>query len=244
MPKRRPLIAGNWKMNGRLADLDWLDRFGEALENTAVDILVCPPAVLLDRFARALEGRPIGLGGQDCAPEPDGAYTGDLSAAMLRDVGCTHVIVGHSERRDGHGETDAIVRGKAQAAMQAGLTPIICVGEHLETREAGKAVQAVLAQLAGSLPDAAADEIVIAYEPVWAIGTGRTAGPAEAQAMHAAIRGAWPGEDGAKLRILYGGSVKPENVAALMACADIDGALVGGASLDPACFARLVNLAS
>ncbi|KPP82914.1 MAG: triosephosphate isomerase (TIM) TpiA [Oceanicaulis sp. HLUCCA04] len=244
MPTRRPLIAGNWKMNGRLKDLAWVETFAEAVSADNCDVLVCPPAILLHAFAGAFQGQGISLGAQDCSPEPDGAYTGDISARMLKDIGCTHVIVGHSERRDGHGETDALVRRKAEAALNEGLTPILCVGEHLQEREDGRAVGAVLAQLAASLPDADATRLVIAYEPVWAIGTGRSAGPDEAQEMHAAIRAAWPGADGAQLRILYGGSVKPDNVEALMACADIDGALVGGASLDPASFARLVNLSS
>ena len=244
MPTRRPLIAGNWKMNGRLKDLAWVETFAEAVSADSCDVLVCPPAVLLHGFAGAFEGRAIALGAQDCSPEPDGAYTGDISARMLKDIGCSHVIVGHSERRDGHGETDALVRRKAEAALNEGLTPILCVGEHLEEREAGRAVETVLAQLAASLPDANATGIVIAYEPVWAIGTGRSAGPDEAQEMHAAIRAAWPGSDAGHLRILYGGSVKQDNVEALMACADVDGALVGGASLDPESFARLVNLSS
>lgn len=244
MPTRRPLIAGNWKMNGRRADSVWAERFAGAVTTRGADILVCPPATLLGALGEALTRQGIGLGAQDCSAEPDGAYTGDLSAGMLKDAGCSHVIVGHSERRDGHGETSSLVRAKAAAALREGLVPIICVGEHLAEREAGRAVDTVLGQLAASLPDAAADSLVIAYEPVWAIGTGRTAGPGEAQDMHAAIRAAWPGADADRLRILYGGSVKPENVAALMACPDIDGALVGGASLDPLCFARLVNLSS
>jgi triosephosphate isomerase len=244
MSKRRPLIAGNWKMNGRMADQAWAGRFCEALTVTGVEIVVCPPATLLQGFRAAFDGQPVSLGAQDCSPEPDGAYTGDISAGMLKDIGCSHVIVGHSERRDGHGETDALVRSKAMAALREGLTPIICVGEQLEEREAGRAIDTVLKQLAASVPDAGADRVIIAYEPVWAIGTGRSAGPEEAQDMHAAIRSAWPGGDADRLRILYGGSVKPENVQSLMACKDVDGALVGGASLDPLCFARLVNLSS
>ncbi|MGP1274595.1 MAG: triose-phosphate isomerase [Caulobacterales bacterium] len=244
MPILRPLIAGNWKMNGRKADASWISRFRETLEPVEAEILVCPPATLLHPFSGELAGSGVALGAQDCSSEPDGAYTGDLSAGMLKDAGCSYAIVGHSERRDGHGETSVTVRAKAEAALREGLTPIICVGEHLEEREAGRAEATVLAQLAQSLPEAAADQLVIAYEPVWAIGTGRTAGPEEAQAMHAAIRAAWPGADADRLRILYGGSVKPENVEALMACQDVNGALVGGASLDPVSFARLVNLSS
>lgn len=244
MPIRRPLIAGNWKMNGRLADGAWVEHFRGALTASGTDILVCPPATLLHHFATLLPGDAIALGGQDCSPEPDGAYTGDIAAGMLKDLGCSHVIVGHSERRDGHGESSELVRRKAGAALREGLVPIICIGEQLEDREAGRAIETVLAQLASSVPEAGADELVIAYEPVWAIGTGRSAGPEEAQEMHAAIRAAWPGDDREGLRILYGGSVKPENAQALLACPDIDGALVGGASLDPHVFARLVNLSS
>ncbi|WP_439633781.1 triose-phosphate isomerase [Glycocaulis sp.] len=244
MSIRRPLIAGNWKMNGRVADGTWAQRFRDSLTANGVDILVCPPATLLHLFQGLFAGSPVALGAQDCSPEPDGAYTGEISAGMLKDLGCSHVIVGHSERRDGHGEGDDLVRRKAGAALREGLTPIICIGEQLKDREAGLAIETVLAQLAGSLPEASADDVIIAYEPVWAIGTGRSAGPDEAQEMHAAIRAAWPGDGAERLRILYGGSVKPENVAALMACPDIDGALVGGASLDAHVFARLVNLSS
>ncbi|MFC4723731.1 triose-phosphate isomerase [Glycocaulis abyssi] len=244
MTIRRPLIAGNWKMNGRLADTAWVERFQDALVASEVDILVCPPATLLHAFGELLASRAIALGAQDCSPEPDGAYTGDISAGMLKDIGCSYVIVGHSERRSGHGESDALIRSKAEAALREGLTPIICIGENLDEREVGRAIETVLAQLAGSLPEASAEKIVIAYEPVWAIGTGRSAGPDEAQEMHAAIRAAWPGADAQALRILYGGSVKPDNAGELLACPDVDGALVGGASLDPRVFARLVNLSS
>lgn len=244
MPTRRPLIAGNWKMNGRLADRVWAGHFLNALNSSGADALLCPPTTLLRELGEALAGSNIALGGQDCSPEPDGAYTGDISAGMLKDIGCSHVIVGHSERRDGHGETSAVVRSKAEAAIRENLIPIICVGEQLGDREAGRAVETVLAQLAASLPQADAESVIIAYEPVWAIGTGHSAGPDEAQTMHAAIRQSWRGTGADKLRILYGGSVKPENIGALIACEDVDGALVGGASLDPLSFARLVNLSS
>lgn len=240
---RRKLVAGNWKMNGRLADLDWIPALADALQDRppACDFAVCPPATLLKPFADRL---PTGLelGAQDCsAHKPDGAHTGEVSAAMLADIGCSFVILGHSERRAAHGETDDLVRAKAEAALAAGLTPIICLGETLDQREAGRAEAVAVAQLRASVPPAAAEDLVIAYEPVWAIGTGLTADPAAAQAMHGALRAAWPGDDRAMLRVVYGGSVKPENAAALMAQPDIDGALVGGACLDAHRFAAIVN---
>ncbi|PWE17225.1 triose-phosphate isomerase [Marinicauda salina] len=241
---RRAMIAGNWKMNGLSADLAWAETFLGAVEPAAVEageVLLCPPATLIADFARRFADAPVALGGQDCAAQESGAHTGDISAAMLADLGCTHVIVGHSERRAGHGETDAHVHAKAAAALEAGLTPIVCVGETLDQREAGEAEAVVVNQLRASAPDAAAERVVVAYEPVWAIGTGRTAAPEDAQAMHAAIRAAWPGDDGDRLRILYGGSVKPANAAELLRQPDLDGALVGGASLDPEAFAAIVN---
>ena len=170
-----------------------------------------------------------------------GAHTGDVSARMLAGLGCSHVIVGHSERRADHGEDNAIVRAKAKAALEAGLTPILCVGETLEQRESGDAEAVVITQMRASLPECAADQIVIAYEPVWAIGTGRTASPEDAQAMHAALRAAWPGSDGDALRILYGGSMNPANADALLSQSDIDGGLIGGASLKPEQFASIIR---
>lgn len=244
MAQRRPLIAGNWKMHGLKADAGWVEAFAAAADTGACDVLVCPPFTLLETMGGLLSRHGLALGAQNCAEEAEGAFTGDVSAAMLADAGCSHVIVGHSERREGHAESDALVRRKALAAIEAGLVPVICVGEHRAERDSGQAVETVLAQLAGSLPDIPATQLVVAYEPVWAIGTGLTAGPEEAQAMHAAIRAAFPGADRDRLRILYGGSVKPGNAAALMACPDVDGALVGGASLDPDAFAQIVNLAS
>lgn len=244
MAHRRTLMAGNWKMHGLKADTAWVEAFAGDAGSPACEVLLCPPATLLDALRAPLAARSVALGAQDCSPEPEGAHTGDISAPMLADMGCSYVIVGHSERRSGHGESDGLVRRKAEAAIRAGLVPIICVGEQRAEREAGRAEATVLAQLAASLPDAPAGSVVIAYEPVWAIGTGLTAGPQEAQDMHAAIRAAFPGNDRESLRILYGGSVKPDNAAALIACPDVDGALVGGASLDPQAFARLVNLAS
>ncbi|WP_241095054.1 triose-phosphate isomerase [Marinicauda algicola] len=239
---RRKLIAANWKMHGLSDDLSWIDAFREALgEAHDRDILVCPPATLLAAFTKACRDVGIATGGQDCAAAQEGAYTGDISARMIADTGARYVIVGHSERRAGHDERDVHVRAKAAAALEAGLVPIVCVGETLEQREAGEAIAVVTNQLGASLPEAAgAQGVVIAYEPVWAIGTGRTPSPEDAEAMHRAIRKVFPGE-GAMLRILYGGSVKPENAGDFLSRAEIDGALVGGASLDPEGFARIVN---
>ena len=238
---RRKLVAGNWKMNGLTKDRDFLSQLASALPSTPdADVLLCPPATLL---ALMSEQRPdwLKLGGQDCAPTQSGAHTGDISAQMLADLGCSHVIVGHSERRADHHETDAQVRAKAEAALEAGLTPIICVGETRAHRESGRAEAVVIAQMLASLPDSAADKIVIAYEPVWAIGTGLTASPEDAQAMHAALRDAWPGPDGDALRILYGGSMNPANAEALLGQSDIDGGLIGGASLKAGQFAEIIG---
>ena len=231
----RQLIAGNWKMNGSLTMAGGL---ANALRAAAADgalpcdLLVCPPATLVTIAAHALLGSPVAVGGQDCHAKKSGAHTGDISAAMLRDCGATHVILGHSERRADHGETDAQVRAKVQAAVAAGLVPIVCVGETEAQRVAGQQDAVVAGQLAGSLPDGFAG--VVAYEPVWAIGTGRTPTEADVAAMHGHIRRelvARLGTAGAGLRILYGGSVKPSNAASLLALPEVGGALVGGASL-------------
>ena len=238
---RRKLVAGNWKMNGLLADRAFLTELSAALSQTPdADILLCPPATLILAMAQT-KPEWLMLGGQDCAMTQSGAHTGDVSARMLADLGCSHVIVGHSERRADHGEDNAIVRAKAKAALVAGLTPILCVGETLEQRESGDAEAVVITQMRASLPECAADQIVIAYEPVWAIGTGRTASPEDAQAMHAALRAAWPGSDGDALRILYGGSMNPANADALLSQSDIDGGLIGGASLKPEQFASIIR---
>ncbi|HET9020168.1 MAG TPA: triose-phosphate isomerase [Acetobacteraceae bacterium] len=222
----RALIAGNWKMNGRLADAGRIAApVGEAAASLSCDLLVCPPATLLAAVAQCLAGSAATVGAQDCHAAPDGAHTGDLSAAMLRDAGATWVILGHSERRADHGETDAIVRAKAVAAQAAGLAPIVCVGETEAERQAGTHLAVVRRQLAGSLPDGFAG--VVAYEPVWAIGSGRTPTLEQVAEMHGAIRDAV----GAGVRILYGGSVKPANAAELLAVPEVGGALVGGASL-------------
>jgi triosephosphate isomerase (TIM) len=230
MPEPKQLVAGNWKMNGRRSDgiALALALAGHAKGDHACDLLVCPPAPLLIAVGEALAGSGIALGGQDCHAAPSGAYTGWISAEMLQDCGCSHVIVGHSERRHGLGESDADVRAKTLAAWRAGLVAILCVGETRAEREAGKAVDIVAGQLAGSVPEgAAADKLVIAYEPVWAIGTGLTPTTADITEIHAAIRGRVP----AGTRILYGGSVNPKNAADILSLANVDGALVGGASL-------------
>jgi triosephosphate isomerase len=235
--QRRPLVAGNWKMNGLKASAAELGKIirGVGALSTRVDLMICPPATLAMTFAAAALGSKIDIGGQDCHAEPSGAFTGDISAEMLSDLGAKAVIVGHSERRTYHKETDVEVRAKAQAAWRAGLTAIVCIGETHSEREAGRTLDVLGHQLDGSLPDGAtAANLVVAYEPVWAIGTGLTPTPADVAEVHAFIRGrlaARYGDTAESIRILYGGSVKPSNVAELMAVANVDGALVGGASL-------------
>ena len=240
----RPLVAGNWKMNGsRAMTRDLVATLGALLGEAAgapCEILVCPPTPYLADAADALAPvSGIRLGAQDCHHAEPGAHTGDVAAAMLADLGCRYAIVGHSERRGGHGEDSATVRAKAEAAIAVGLNAIVCVGETEAERDSGRAVDVVDAQLEASLPDQAnADNTVIAYEPVWAIGTGRTPSDTEIGEIHASIRERLSrrlGEGGA-VRILYGGSVKPENAAAILAIADVNGALVGGASLDAGAF--------
>jgi triosephosphate isomerase len=235
MAERKRLVAGNWKMNGLRADGLALARDIAALARQphSCELLVCPPATLLIPVGEVLAGSDVALGGQDCHPEPKGAFTGDISAEMLKDAGSSHAIVGHSERRHACGETDGDVRGKAMAAWRAGLVAMVCVGETRVEREVGLAMSVVEAQLAGSLPDGAtADRLIIAYEPVWAIGTGLTPTVADIAEMHAAIRARIP----ANTRILYGGSVNPKNAAEILALDEVDGALVGGASLKAADF--------
>ena len=230
MPDRKRLVAGNWKMNGLRADGLALARAvaARAGEPHACELLVCPPFTLAAAVGEAIAGSGVALGGQDCHPAPSGAFTGCISAEMLRDAGCSHVIVGHSERRHACGETDAEVRAKTEAAWRAGLIAIICVGETSGEREAGRAVEIVSSQLAGSLPDrASAENLVVAYEPVWAIGTGLTPTRGDIEEMHGAIRRGIP----AATRILYGGSVNPKNAAEILSLSEVDGALVGGASL-------------
>lgn len=235
---RRPLVAGNWKMNGLRASLTELDGiaagYSDALKAKA-DLLICPPATLIGEAAARVAGSGVAIGGEDCHAKASGAHTGDISAEMLKDAGASYVIVGHSERRTDHGESDATVRAKAEAGLRAGLIVIVCVGEQKEQREAGKAISVVQAQLAGSIPDGAtAARLVVAYEPVWAIGTGLTPTAEDVVQMHAAIRETLAGrfgEEGKNMRLLYGGSVKPENAKALIIQNNVDGALVGGASM-------------
>ena len=233
----RPLIAGNWKMNGLKASLMEIAAIARGAGDLwrRVDLLICPPATLLFTSAASAIGSRLAIGAQDCHTAVSGAHTGDISAQMLADSGASAVIVGHSERRADHGETDALVRKKAEAAWHEGLTAIICVGETQGERDAGQALDVVGRQLAGSVPDGAtAENTVIAYEPVWAIGTGLTPTASDVEEAHAFMRAElktrFAGE-GAKMRILYGGSVKPGNAKELMGVATVDGALIGGASL-------------
>ena len=238
-----PLVAGNWKMNGLRAALGELALMAQAYDaalQAKVDLLICPPATLLHAAADAAQGSGIGIGAQDCHARASGAHTGDVSAEMIADAGATAVIVGHSERRADHGESDAVVRAKAEAAIRAGLVAIVCVGETEAQRRGGETLAVVGAQLDGSIPPGLTGaRLVVAYEPVWAIGTGLTPTPADVAEVHAFIRARLAillGADGAGVRILYGGSVKPSNAAELMAVPNVDGALVGGASLKAADF--------
>jgi triosephosphate isomerase len=233
----RQLLAGNWKMHGlhtALGEIRALNRvFGKAAPPAT--ILICPPATLIAQAAKEAEGGPIAIGGQDCHAQASGAFTGDVSAEMLRDAGATWVILGHSERRQYHGETDAVVADKARAAKRAGLTAILCVGESEKERVAGLALDVVSAQVKSCVPpEFTASDFAIAYEPVWAIGTGRTPKAPEIAEMHAKIRTLLETRfsgDSSAIRILYGGSVKPENAAEILSIPDVDGALIGGASL-------------
>jgi len=237
MSAPRPLIAGNWKMNGLSPDLDEARAIAVAVEQGAYGarVALCPTATLIERMARELVGMPVAVGGQDCRAEKNGAFTGDVSAEMLVEAGASLVILGHSERRAGHGETDQIVSAKVEAALWAGLEPIICVGETLEQRKAGRALEVVTGQVRGSLPSALASKaFCVAYEPVWAIGTGLTPTSAEIAQVHAAVREtliALFGTAGSGVPILYGGSVKAANAAEILRIKDVGGALVGGASL-------------
>jgi triosephosphate isomerase (TIM) len=254
-PSRRPLVAGNWKMHGTIAEATGLARavvtaLADPAGIPARDVVLCPPFTAIAAVAAAVAGSPLAVGAQDCFWEPKGAFTGEVSAEMLREAGAAYVVVGHSERRQHFGETDESVARKAEAALRARLVPIVCVGERLEERDGGRTLEVVRRQVLGALSSfpaaqAAAGRLVVAYEPVWAIGTGRTATPRQAQDVHSVVRRLLHDELGgaaaAAVRILYGGSVKPENIDDLMAEPDIDGALVGGASLEAAGFARIVR---
>jgi triosephosphate isomerase len=243
-PGVKPLIAGNWKMNGlraSLGEIGAIAQGGSEVSGTA-DLLICVPATLVGEAARKAAGSRLAIGGQDCHAKVSGAHTGDISAAMLADAGASAVIVGHSERRTDHGETDATVKAKAQAAMQAGLQTIICIGETGDERKAGRTLAVLKRQMAGSLVDKA--DFVVAYEPVWAIGTGLTPTQADIGEAHAFMRAelvARYGEAGARIRLLYGGSVKPDNARSILSIANVDGALVGGASLKAADFLAIAK---
>jgi triosephosphate isomerase (TIM) len=229
----RPLIAGNWKMNGLKSSVGELQKIiAGAKALSKVDLMVCPPATLIAQFAAVAAGSGVAIGGQDCHAQKSGAFTGDISAEMLKDAGATAVIVGHSERRQHHGETDSTVKAKAEAAQRAGLLPIICVGETRAQRDSGEALATVGSQLDGSLPGGA--DFAIAYEPVWAIGSGRTPQPKDVAEVHGLIRERLRtrlGDKADRVRILYGGSVTPTNAGELLAVENVNGALVGGASL-------------
>jgi len=241
------LVAGNWKMNGLGASLAEAETLETALKEQAAAcrVALCPPATLIDRMAQALKGGAVEIGGQDCHAETSGAYTGSVSAEMVRDAGAGLVILGHSERRAGFGETDADVAAKVEAALAAGLEPIICIGETLQQREAGQAVEVVSRQVAGSLPASLAGKaFAVAYEPVWAIGTGLTPTLEQIEEVHAAVRAAMVaklGEGGRVAPILYGGSVKPSNAKEILAVAEVGGALVGGASLKAEDFLGIIR---
>lgn len=234
----RPLVAGNWKMNGLRSSMVEFEAMisGASQVTGKVDLLVCPPATLISAFSAKLAGfQGIEIGGQDCHPKASGAHTGDISAEMLADAGASVVIVGHSERRADHGENDALVRQKTEAAWRGGLLAIVCIGETQSQRDAGQTLEICGGQLQGSLPDGArADNLVVAYEPIWAIGTGLTPTVRDVEQIHQFIRDTLSARfngEGAGMRILYGGSVKPSNARELMGVANVNGALVGGASL-------------
>lgn len=247
---RKPIIAGNWKMYKTVGEaVNFVAAFKEKTAGVSgVEMVLCPPFTALAAVAQRLAGSGIELGAQNMHWQPEGAYTGEIAPGMLREIGCKYVILGHSERRQYFGETDELVNKKVKAALEHGLTPIVCVGERLEERESGQTEAVVRRQVEGALAGLAARQVaglVVAYEPVWAIGTGRTASAEDAQQVNAFIRGILRrlfGDDAADaVRIQYGGSVKPGNAAGLMAQPDIDGALVGGASLDAASFAEIVK---
>lgn len=241
---RRKLVVGNWKMNGLAADLTEVDALTAAHPAPGCEVVICPPATLITRM-KARAGMAFAIGGQDCHAAGSGPHTGDISALMLADAGASHVILGHSERRADHGESDAVVRAKVDAALSAGLGVIVCVGETATERDAGAALDVVARQLAGSVPDVGdPGALIVAYEPVWAIGTGRVPEPDQIAAMHGHLRAQLTARFGARgagrMRILYGGSVRPANAAAIFGVADVDGALVGGASLCAAEFSGII----
>ena len=245
MTNPRKLAAGNWKMNGFKPDLAEVKALAAAHPAPNCDVLICPPATLISRMADALADSPISVGGQDCTTARSGAHTGDISAAMLEDAGATHVILGHSERRTDHGESNDLVRAKTTAALGENLTPIVCVGETLDQRESGETLAVVGAQLLGSIPDDIdASKIVVAYEPVWAIGTGKVPTLDQIAEVHDFMRAELTsrfGDAAMATPLLYGGSVKPSNAAEIFAIAQVNGALVGGASLKAADFGGIIT---
>ena len=245
MTAPQPLIAGNWKMNGVAASLAEAKAVAEGLGATSVRVALCPSATLIAQMAWTLKDTPVAVGGQDCRAEASGAFTGDVAAEQVKDAGASLVILGHSERRAGHGETDELVATKVQAALRAGLEPIICVGETLEQRKAGEALAVVTGQVRGSLPaDLAGKAYSVAYEPVWAIGTGLTPTTPEIEEVHRAIRATLVemfSEGGRAMPILYGGSVKPSNAAEILHADEVGGALVGGASLKAEDFLGIIR---
>ena len=257
MADLRKLIAGNWKMNNLAAEgralAGVIGDYAAAADSLGCDLLVCPPATILQAVAEQLSGGPVAVGGQDCHAEPSGAYTGDISAAMLADGGATYVILGHSERRHGLGESDAMVQAKVTAAHGADLIAIVCIGETEAQRDAGETLEVLSRQIEGSLPPAAAGQgeltganTVVAYEPVWAIGTGRTPTDAEIAIAHDHIRSCLQqriGAAGDQIRLLYGGSMKPENAASILAIGNVDGGLIGGASLKASDFCAIAAAA-
>ena len=242
-----PLIVGNWKMNGYAADLEEAAALVAGISGISARVGICPPATLIERLANLARGTALEVGGQDCRAERSGAFTGDVSAEMLTDAGATLVILGHSERRAGYGETNALVAAKVTAALRAGLEPIVCVGETLEQRNPGNALHIVTEQVANSLPpELAGNAFSLAYEPVWAIGTGLTASIAQIEEMHLAIRESligFFGDQGRASPILYGGSVKAANAMEILSAAEVGGALVGGASLKAADFLAIIHAA-
>jgi triosephosphate isomerase len=245
MPAPQPLIAGNWKMNGSAASLSEARAVAAGLEGTRARVAICPPNVLIHRLAEAMTGTAVEVGAQDSHGEPSGAFTGDVAAEQLADAGATLAIVGHSERRAGYGETDAVVAGKVRACLRASLEPIVCVGETLDQRQVGQTLEVVTGQVRGSLPaELAGKAFSVAYEPVWAIGTGLTPTTPEIEEVHRAIRATLVeifGDAGRAVPILYGGSVKPGNAAEILHADEVGGALVGGASLKAEDFLGIIR---
>lgn len=247
MAARKPLVAGNWKMNGLRASLGEITAVGLGIVGASCEVAICPPATLIGEAVEAASGSNLIVGAQDCHAKGAGAHTGDISAEMIADLGGKLVVVGHSERRAGYGETDAMVKAKAEAAWRAGLIAVLCIGETESERRSGGTLEVLARQIAGSVPEnATADKLVIAYEPVWAIGTGLTASEDDIAEAHAHIRAKLAeiseGE-AVSIRILYGGSVKPSNAGPILSLGDVDGALVGGASLKAADFLGIVAAA-